>query len=443
LAFASGAILPDPHTAHAEIEVRSTATSNRFPDGVSFTIFMASNANITNVRLKYRVLPDGPISFARPQCTSGNVVNCTAVVGDTQQSYLVPGAEIVHSWEIEDAAGQKLESEQATVTYRDSRFQWESITDGKVTVYYYFGDDAGNQSVLRTTRETLDRIAALEGTTVDFPVKVWVYQTARDLREAAGGTPAAGGHTLGQVSVSDTAIVSRDTDFLNVVRHEVAHLVTRRASRSAEPVAGNYTRYEIPSWVNEGISTYTQTRLLPGEEQVFANAVRANRVLPITSLSAALRGTDFALAYAQSGSIISYVVNTYGPEKFAQFIAGLRTDNVDGALQKAFGVNQLQLENAWRQSLNLPPVAAAAGGQSQEPDAVPTIRPFGAPGGGSSSSSTPAAGESEGSASAESDGANGGGSSGVVIAAAAAVVVAVIGAGGFLLLKRRRTQTPV
>jgi hypothetical protein len=223
----------------------------------------------------------------------------------------------------------------------------------------------------------------------------------------------------------------------------VAHLVTRRASRSAEPVAGNYTRYEIPSWVNEGISTYSQTRLLPGEEQTFANAVRSNRVLPITSLSAALRGTDFALAYAQSGSIISYTVNTYGPEKFAQFIAGLRTDNVNGALQKAFGLDLATLENDWRRSLNLPAIAPAASGQNPDEQAVPTIRPFGSAG-SSSSSATPAAGESGGSADAgDAESEAGGGSSAVVIGGVVAVVAALLAAGGFVLVRRRDSQTPV
>ena len=444
LVAGTGAIGGAPRLAHAEIEVRSTATQNRFPDGVSFTLFTASNANISSVRLKYRVLPDGPISFARPQCTSGMVVNCTAAVGDTRESYLVPGAEIVHSWEIEDASGQKLESEQKSVTYRDTRFQWESITHGNITVYYYFGDDAGNQSVLRATRETLDRVGALEGTQLDFPVKIWVYQTARDLRDAAGGTPATGGHTLGQVSVSDTAIVSRDTDFLNVVRHEVAHLVTRRAGRSAEPVAGNYTRFEIPSWVNEGISTYVQTRLLPGEEQTLANAIRTNRLLPISSLSASLRGADFSLAYAQSGAIVSYLVQTYGAERFAQFIAAFRTDNIGGALQKAFGINQLTLENDWRKSLNLPPVSdtAGTGGQtSADPGAVPTIVPFGA--GGSSSSATPeptadAEGTEAGASSAAADDDGSGAPVAVIVAVVAIASLAAIAVGRFLLVRRRR-----
>src|SRR5688500_15927033 len=89
--------------ASAAIEVRSSVSANAFPDGGRFTLFAASDANITNVRLRYRVLPDGPVSFARAQCTTGREVSCTALVGETRQSYIVPGAEVVYAWEIEDA----------------------------------------------------------------------------------------------------------------------------------------------------------------------------------------------------------------------------------------------------------------------------------------------------------------------------------------------------
>jgi hypothetical protein len=81
---------------------------------------------------------------------------------------------------------------------------------------------------------------------MDFPVKIWVYQTTRDLQSAAGGRQVPNGHTLGQVGSSDAAIVSRETDFLNIIRHELVHVVVRRATRSDEQIAGNYTRFEVP-----------------------------------------------------------------------------------------------------------------------------------------------------------------------------------------------------
>lgn len=422
------------HVAFAEgIEVRSSVSSNSFPQGGRFTLFAASDANITNVRFRYRVLPDGPVSFARAQCSSGREVSCTAVVGDTRASYIVPGAELTYAWEIEDANGQKADSPEGQFTYRDSRFQWDSITEGNVTVNFYFGDDATNQSVMRAARETIDRFTRLEGTTIDFPVKVWVYQTAREMQPALGGMPGGAGQILGEVGAPDTALVSRDQDFLNVVRHELAHIVTRRATRGFPT--------EVPSWINEGLSTFAQSRLLPNEEQVLSQAIRTNKTLPVSSLSSSIRGNDFSLAYAQSGVMISFLVQTYGEEKFAQFIAGHRADSTDGAMQKVYGFNQLGLENEWRRSVGLPPVTESAS-QNPNQSVIPTIAPLGAGGSQSSSPATPASGSQSGGDAAPSapetaGDDSGGGSSVVLIAGVLAAILVAVG-GAFYFVRRPR-----
>jgi hypothetical protein len=436
-AVASGALAP--RTASADIEVRSSVASNIFPDGAQFQVFTASNSDITNVRFRYRVLPDGAVSFARTQCNTGAAVSCTAVVGGGEAN-LVPGAEIQYVWEIQDAAGARHETPQQSFVYDDKRFQWESVSEGNVIVYYYFGDAQSNQAALRTGRETLDRYTALTGTRIDFPVKIWVYATTRDLQAAAGNRQVPNGHTLGQVGSSDAAIVSRETDFLNIIRHELVHVVVRRATRSDDQIAGNYTRFEVPPWVNEGLATFAQTRLLPSEEQMLALAIRQNRVLPLTTLSTALRGAEFSLAYAQSGAIVGFLLNTYGQEKFAQYIAAFKTETENGALQKVYGIDQLGLENAWRRSIGLPEVTAqqTSGGREL---GLPTIAPFGSTGGDQPApATTPATGGQTGT-DAATTGDSGSGSLLPLIAGGAVVAVAVLG-GGFYLVRVRK-KAPV
>jgi hypothetical protein len=431
--FIFAASSPPAPSVAAGIEVRSAAAQNQFPDGARFSIFLASDRDITLVRLRYRVLPDRAAISTRPQCNTGTLVECTAVIGNSQASYLVPGAELQYSWEVEDAGGQRLETEQQTFTYDDKRFDWDSVSDGNITVHYYFGDDATNQAVLRTSRETIQQFSSLMGTEIDFPLKIWVYQNARDLQDAAGGRPATNGHTLGQVGASDTAIVSRDVDFLNIVRHELTHIVVRSATRT------HLT--EVPLWINEGLATFAQTRLLPGEDQAFATAVRTNRLLPISSLSTALRGPDFALAYAQSGSIIGYLVQAQGADKFKDFIAAFSNASTSDALQKVYGFDELGLENAWRRALGVPEVSGnqPSGGREL---GIPTIVPFGSSSGSSGASSTPSAGGSESGPDASiDDEASSGGSSGMIIALAGVAVVVVLGAGGAFVLRQRSRRS--
>jgi hypothetical protein len=362
--------------ASAEVEVVTDTASNQFPDGIRFDFFFSSTSPVTDVRLRFRILPDGVSATVRPECTEGRVMNCQAVVGNVGATYMVPGAEIVYSWQVTDEEGERFQSDEVTVVYEDKRFQWDSVTDGNLTVYYYFGDESSAQSVLSVANETIDRFTALLDTTLDFPVKIWVYETARDMAPAVASRRGQGDNgsiqTLGEVGASDTALVSRDTEFLDIVRHELTHVVTGAATR------GHIT--DIPTWINEGLSTYSQRNLLPNEGQALGTAIQRNTVLPITSLGVSARGTGnvVSLFYAQSGSIVAFMVDVLGEDKFADFIAAMKNDTTEGALMTVYGLDLLGLENAWREAVGLPevdlsapPTPSSQNNQSADPTATP------------------------------------------------------------------------
>jgi hypothetical protein len=429
---ASASQVDRPRVARAEIEVRSQVAQNRFPQGIQFTLFVASDAEINDVRLRFRILPDGVAATVRPNCTTGAAVNCQATIGATQQNYMVPGASVRYTWEIMDANGARLDTPEETVVYEDDRFQWESITESGLTVHFYFGDEASQRNVMRVAQETIDRFSRLLNATIGFPIQIWVYRTAADMAPAVasrrGQGPNTSVQTLGEVAASDTALVSRDTDFLNIVRHELAHIVTGAATR------GHLV--DIPVWVNEGLSTYAQSEMLPSEAQALQIAVQRNRVLPITSLGASARGAAdvVSLFYAQSGSIVRFMVERYGDEKFGQFVAELARETTDVALNKVYGFDQLGLENEWRKALNLPEVGSApppSGGGSNQP--APTATPA------QSSQSQPNPTPARAPASANRGDDSGGGISLLMVAGGLGVVVVLLlAAAGGLYLKGRR-----
>ena len=279
----------------------------------------------------------------------------------------------------------------------------------------------------------MDRFSAIEKTTVDFPVKIWVYQTSLDMQPAIASRRGQGSdqsiRTLGEVAASDTALVSRDTDFLDIVRHELTHVVTGAATRGF--------LLPIPIWINEGISTYAQNNLLPSESQAFANAVQRNQVLPITSLAASNRdtGNSVSLFYSESGSIIAFMIEKLGQDKFGDFIAAMKNDTTEGALQTVYGFDYLGLENAWRQAVGLPQVDPNAPTPTQAPKATATPR-------ASSSNAQPANTPRASSPSSSTANDSGGGVSVIVIVLAvlAGVLVLLLGTAGFLVMKGRRSS---
>jgi hypothetical protein len=438
---------PPEKASAAGIQVSNQTAANKFPDGINFAVSITSDADISDVRFHFHILPDGVEAQLRPQCSTGRTVTCTATLGNSLDSYIVPGAKVDYSWEISDASGAHLQTDEQTTTYNDTRFQWQSITDKNVTVNYYSGDSATQQQVLQLVEQTLDRIGKVEGVTVDFPIKVWIYRTAQEMAAAAAphiGTGSQGSIiTLGEVAASDTALISSDTDYLDIVRHELAHIVTGAATRKYQYLS------PIPVWINEGISVYSQNQMLPDEQQALKLAIQRNRILPITSLDASARSTAdvVSLFYSESGSIISFLVNQYGDDKFAQFIAALAKDTTDGALQSVYAFDQVGLENAWRKSVGLPEITLSSN-SGANPQTIPTLVPFGSqpnataiPTKAASSQLNPTATTRASSSSASKHSGSSNSSLLTIAAVLVAVVLILLLVAAGVYLQRRRSST--
>src|SRR5581483_2937040 len=135
------------------------------------------------------------------------------------------------------------------------------------------------------------------------PVKVFLYQTADEMQPAIAPVtrPGSGVQILGEVVYSDTAMVSADVATLDITRHEVAHIVTRQATKGP---------FDVPGWLNEGISVYAQNRPLAGHAEALQSAIDRDRVLSMRELNSSASGSTAStvgLYYGQAGSIVKYL----------------------------------------------------------------------------------------------------------------------------------------
>ncbi|MGD0766384.1 MAG: hypothetical protein ABR978_08810, partial [Dehalococcoidia bacterium] len=183
------------------IGVDSSNAVNQFPNGIEFSISLHSQSEISKVQFRYMVAPDGTDVYEAPDCTSGSAVKCTFNLKSGAKLFLVPGANVTYRWQATDAAGDTLETDPATFVYEDDRFQWKSVSDGNLTLWYYNGNESQVRPLLQTGVEGLQRMETLLGTSVGFPVKVYVYASAEDMRPASLSTQdsPAGIITLGEV----------------------------------------------------------------------------------------------------------------------------------------------------------------------------------------------------------------------------------------------------
>jgi hypothetical protein len=291
------------------------------------------------------------------------------------QIYIAPGAEIRYHWEIEDAAGNTLSTEPAIFVYEDTRYDWESASEGDVSVHWYGGGDA--VSYLRVARDTLDRMSALLGAQVDFPVKVWVYDNNDDMlaalpRQSEGQEMEK--RTAGVRVASDTVLMLADGGG-DILRHELTHVVTK--------VAGVGPYGDLPAWLDEGTAMYAQAEPGEGFTSALDGAVERDRLMSVRSMTSPTGDPDkITLFYGEAWSLVSFMVDEYGEAKFAQLYAVFKQGSTtDNALQEVYGFDQDGLEDAWRASLGLAPRQRATVTPTATPTAAqpsPTAAPTGA-----------------------------------------------------------------
>jgi hypothetical protein len=359
-AFVAIAVLvagaPVSARAQQAISVVSDETQNEFPRGVSFSISFHAPAEVKEVRLQYHLAPDGTGATAVASCTGGATTTCTFSLVSGAGISIIPGAEITYHWDIEDAAGDKLSTDDKLYIHEDTRFTFKTLTQDNLTLYYHSGSAGQAQGVLNAAADTLQKIGALERVQVTFPVKVFLYATADEMQPAiAPGGPGRGVQILGEVVYSDTAMVSADVSTLDITRHEVAHIVTGVATKGPFGIAG---------WLNEGISVYAQSRLLEGHADALQSAIDGDRVLSFKELNSPASGSvagTVGIYYGEAGSIVKFLVDTYGPDKFADLLKVFKDGTTaDKGFQTVYGFDQLGMENAWRASVGLAARSASA-----------------------------------------------------------------------------------
>jgi hypothetical protein len=349
--------------------VTDEGVENLFPEGLEFRVSAQSDQPIEKVRLHYTVLPDGTTASGVPEFDPATSVSTsfTLAANEPPRIYLPPGTRIEYYWEVEDAAGNAATTPEASIVYEDPRFQWATLEADGVIIHYYSGSEDDAQAMLDVAGEAIAEMSDLLDATVEFPVNVRVYDSSEDMRPALrrrSETYEAQITTAGVRVSSDTVLVLGNVSF-STLRHELAHVVTA--------VAGEGPFGDLPAWLDEGTAVYAQ-----GDPEGFGAAVERaidrGNVFSVRSITSYPGDPDKVnLFYGQSWSLVSFLIDTYGEEKFARLFAEIKSGKTtDAALEAVYGFDQGGLDDEWRASVGLPPRDDTAE-DGEEP--VPTFPP--------------------------------------------------------------------
>jgi hypothetical protein len=272
---------------------------------------------------------------------------------------LVTGIEFHYQWRFTDAEGTDHVTPWRRVLTIDPSRPWRVESEPDIRVFWY---DAAPEFGMRALAESMAAINLVEDSLgLDFQrqLKVVIYPTFDELYAALGignesrikGVWRAGYELIMLQSDPDDATLA------GVLTHEFAHAVLDQNLR-------NPWR-DLPTWVHEGVATWLQAKAdddLPFD-RLLATAHREGRLRSLRGLQGYLPidREGVSLVYAQSYSMVKYLVNLYGIEDLRAMLAALSQGSTeDEALMAAYGIDAITLENQWRGFLD-DDLAASAG----------------------------------------------------------------------------------
>src|SRR5215207_10883940 len=227
--------------AEDSVVIRSSEAQVNFPRGVSFRLEAESASGITDVQLQVNTPGQrygSAVRNVRPTFAPGPRVNATWTwprFGDQ----LPPGAEIAYRWRITEADGRVTETSQNSVRVQDSRHDWQELSEGRITVRWYRGDEGFGREVLAAAREGAARLEQLQGVDLRHPLTIHVYGSQADLFEAVPGAPG----WIGGIAIPefDTVMIGIEPTNLpwgrRALTHEMAHQLVYQMT--AHPTLGS------------------------------------------------------------------------------------------------------------------------------------------------------------------------------------------------------------
>jgi hypothetical protein len=345
------AVFPVSAQGQGQITVNSSTIKANYPSNLTFSCHVQDTVNISDIRLEYQVeqMSFGQVtSEAEIIFDPSSTVNASYSLNMQQYGQIPPGIDIDYWWIIKDTAGDKLQTAENHYIVVDNNHTWNTLTQGKINVYWYGQNKAFGQSVMSEAQTGLSTIANDTGSTLDQMVNISVYTSAQDYAASVLGAPEwSGGVTLSQYN-SIFVVVEPDalSSDLPGVAHELTHAVVGQMT---------FNPYNsIPFWLDEGLAVHVQFTGLTLPSQfttALSNAISNNTLISVRSLCDPFSAyADKAnLSYAESVSLVTYLINQYGSNKMEQLLNTFaQGSSYDGALQANYGFDMDGLFTQWK-----------------------------------------------------------------------------------------------
>jgi hypothetical protein len=341
-------LIPGLVQAQGGLAILDSSAEADFPSKLNFSLSAQSNVNITDIRLCYTV---DRMSFAQVtsevyiEFTPSTTVDVSWTLEMVKIGGLPPGSSVEYWWRVEDAGGNKVETAPVQVRFDDTRYSWRSLTEEKVTVYWYKGDDSFAREIMSAAQQALGRLAEDTGASPEKLVKIYVYANQQDFIGALiYPSEWVGGVNFPTYNIIAIPIAPGELGGAKrLVAHELTHQVTYQVT--ANPYSS------LPVWLNEGLATYEEGLLDPGLASYLSKAINEDKLISVRSLSSEFSAIpeQAYLSYAESYSLVEFLISSYGQSKMLELLNTFRQGSCyDDALERVYGFDMGGLDSLWR-----------------------------------------------------------------------------------------------
>lgn len=350
LLLSIAAAAPTVASAPADLHIVDSRASAVFPLSLEFSIEAESSSPIVDARLLYQV---DKMNYALVTSESWpEFVPSTTLAAswtwDMRRASLPPGATITYCWRVRDESGAVVESDPHILTFDDDRHPWRETGSGTVSLMWYEGDEAFAAEMIDVCDTAVEDLARDVGTRVDRQIKVYIYASSEDMRQAMVYPQEwTGGVAFTDYGIVAIGIGPGDMNWgVRALRHELTHLVIHAATFSPFGV--------LPTWVDEGLAMHNEGEAEESFKRLLLQATEYDALLSLRTLTGPF-SSDTAtayLSYAESQSVVEYLLDTYGSEAMHTLLMAFTDGAVmDDALMLSFGLGLDELESDWHASL--------------------------------------------------------------------------------------------
>ena len=122
----------------SDIKIKSASAESEFPEGIRFSVEAIASSKIAEIAVNFRIGQQASgvyeyLDFEGDLEVEGSLFWKT----NTSSKYIPPGTIIEYGFSILDESGNIFNSENKYLVYSDTRFEWQEVELGTISVAYH------------------------------------------------------------------------------------------------------------------------------------------------------------------------------------------------------------------------------------------------------------------------------------------------------------------